>query len=69
MIIPAFKEAVIVMNGVELTEGQSMTIRVALEGMAMSLADGQLGDDDHGKAMTKSYMRSIDEIRIPMYNK
>lgn len=60
-------EAIIIINEQQLTEAQSATIRVALEGFALNLGDGGLGDDNHGKAMTKIYQDRISEIRKPLY--
>lgn len=55
------------MNGMRLTAGQAMTVRVALEGFASDLIDRGLGDDEHGKKMTASYLRNINDIRYAMY--
>jgi hypothetical protein len=54
-------EAVIEINGHRLTEGESMTVRVALSSMAMELEDG-LGDDENGKAITAGYRSAIASI-------
>jgi len=62
-------EAIIVINGQQLTEAQAATVRVALEGFASDLHNDGLGDDDHGKAMTKIYQDRISEIRKPLYRK
>jgi hypothetical protein len=48
------KEAFISVNGQALNEGQSMTIRVALESFAMSF-------------MVNLYLHAIDSIRKIMY--
>jgi hypothetical protein len=61
------KEAFISVNGQALNEGQSMTIRVALESFAMSLKSDGLGDDTHGKNMVNLYLHAIDSIRKIMY--
>ena len=58
------REAEIVVNGHVLTSAQASTIRVALENMAMFLHSDGLGDDEHGKEMTKLYMQHIAAIRI-----
>lgn len=55
-------EARITINGVELTVGQAMTIRCALNSFGASLADGGLGDDEHGNTMTEIYLANIREI-------
>jgi hypothetical protein len=56
-------EPLITVWGKELTIGQSMTIRVAIESFANDLMENGLGDDEMGKLMTKSYLEDIDEIR------
>lgn len=55
-------EATITIEGVPLTVGQSMTIRVALNHFLSSLEEEGLGDDDHGKAMVKNYTARGREI-------
>lgn len=45
-----WKEAAITINGHRLTVAESMTLRVAL-----SCFDGDSGDDEHGRFMTKAY--------------
>lgn len=56
-------EAMITINGHLLTFGQSMTLRVALEGMAMELTTNGLGSDYYGRAMAAEYLACIREIR------
>lgn len=49
-------EAAITINGHTLTEGEAMTVRVALTDFLFTLADPNgLGDDDHGRRMTAGY--------------
>lgn len=55
-------EAHIVINGNRLTDAQSMTVRVALESFAVTMADG-LGHDAHGRQMVAGYKESILDIR------
>lgn len=55
-------EPYIVINGVALTEGQAMTVRVALGVFAMDLKENGCGDDEHGKAMSAGYTDRLDEI-------
>jgi hypothetical protein len=50
-------------NGHVVTEGQAMTVRVAIEAMARDLVESGLGDDEHGKIMTEGYLARIDELR------
>lgn len=54
-------EPAIIINGVRLTTGQAMTVRVALGSFAMSLNDG-LGDDEHGRQMTAAYRERLREL-------
>ncbi len=60
-------ESLIVVNGMTLTYAESMTIRVALESFAAELIANGLGDDSHGKAMTKAYLKNINSVRGYMY--
>ena len=63
----SFQEPTVVINDVELTSGEAMAVRVALEAFSTSLMEDGLGDDDHGKAMVKGYMKNIESIRKSMY--
>lgn len=54
-------------NGAELSVGQAMTIRVAIESFAADLVDEGLGDDEHGKKMTDAYLQNIAAIRKLMF--
>jgi hypothetical protein len=56
-------ESTIVINGHELTEGQSMTVRVALESFMSDLCRDGLGDDDIGKSICDGYKACIKQIR------
>jgi hypothetical protein len=58
-------EPQITINGIQLSEGQAMTLRVALESFAMDLTKG-LGDDETGKKITIGYQRNISIIRRMM---
>jgi hypothetical protein len=49
-------------NGVELNQAQCMTVHAALQSMAMDLKENGLGNDEHGKFMTKAYLKRIKEI-------
>lgn len=55
------READMTISGVALTVGESMTVRCAVQEFAMTLADG-LGNDAHGKVMTKHYLEAIRNI-------
>lgn len=59
-------EPEIVINGHRLLSAQAMTIRVAIETFAVALGEG-LGDDNHGRSLSKLYMKRIEEIRRYMY--
>ena len=54
-------EPIITINGIQLTDGQAMTVRGALNGFSVDLQDG-LGDDEHGRAMTGAYQDRLSEI-------
>lgn len=56
------KEPEITINGVKLTTAQACTIRVALTDFHMTLKHQGLGDDLHGKTMTKLYTQRIHEL-------
>jgi hypothetical protein len=61
------EEPRITISGVRLTEGQAMTLRVALESFAVDVASGGLGGGRHGRAMARGYAKRIDEIRRLMF--
>jgi len=61
------KEPEIIINGNKLSEGQAMTIRVAIESFAFRLEDG-LGNDETGKQIAKNYKDRINEIRNMIFN-
>lgn len=56
-------EPEIKINGVTLTVGQAMTVRVALQSFACSMAHpNALGDDEHGRMMVKAYIGNVAQI-------
>lgn len=55
-------EPKIVINGKFLSDAQAMTVRVAVNSFSIDLQSNGLGDDEHGKAMTKLYVERIQEI-------
>lgn len=55
-------EPSIMINGSRLSEGQAMTIRVALNSFARSLQDDGLGDDKHGREMAAAYAKRLNEL-------
>lgn len=58
----AWKEPDVTINGVRLTKGQAMTVRVALESFALDLSEG-LGDDEMGQKICEGYKGQIESIR------
>ena len=52
-----------VINGVELTDGQSMTLYAALCNFFMDLQTTEsLGTDEHGQMMRKGYLDRLAEL-------
>jgi hypothetical protein len=60
-------EPTITINGGVLSEGQAMTVRVALETFALSLFHEGLGQDATGTAICRGYLARIEEIRGMMF--
>lgn len=61
-------EPVITVNGHELSIGQAMALRVAIESFAGELAaPDSLGEDLHGRLMQQGYMDRINEVRRLIY--
>lgn len=59
-------EPEITINGILLSVGQSMTVRVAIQSFLMSLAETGCGNDEHGRKMTAAYQRLCAEINDAM---
>ncbi|MDU8350864.1 hypothetical protein RYA05_03030 [Pseudomonas syringae pv. actinidiae] len=55
-------EATIVIDGVQLSSSQSMTVRVALDSFRDQLFERGLGDDAHGISMVESYTKNAAEV-------
>jgi hypothetical protein len=55
-------EAEITINGVRLSDAESMTVRVAIDTLANVLAEG-LGLENDGTALTDRYMESLSRIQ------
>jgi hypothetical protein len=55
-------EAKIVINGVELSLGQAMTMRVALTAFLSNLRKDGLGEDERGAGITKGYIDRGEEV-------
>ena len=60
-------EPTITVNDTELSEGQAMTVRVALETFALMLSHEGLGEDETGIAICRGYLARIEEIRAMMF--
>jgi len=58
-----FKEPKITINDKLLSDGEAMTIRVAVESFAHDLISNGLGNDDTGKAICRGYLTNINKIR------
>ena len=58
-------EAEITINGVKLSDAESMTVRVAIDTLANVLAEG-LGFENDGIALTDRYMASLSRIQNPL---
>ena len=56
------EEAQIVINGIKLTDAESMTVRVAIDTLANVLADGLALESD-GEALANRYMVSLTRIQ------
>lgn len=55
-------EPKIIINGIELTEAQALTVRVAVQSFAIGLSSQGLGDDATGMAIAAGYHARIAEI-------
>lgn len=53
----------IIINGTKLTQGEAMTVHVALQSLGAAMQEpNAMGDDEHGKFMQKAYLANIDAI-------
>ena len=59
-------EPIKTLNGHALSEGQAMTLRVAIENFAGDLVRDGLGDDERGQKMAAAYLARISEVRALM---
>jgi hypothetical protein len=58
-----FNEPEIIINGMRLSSAQAMAVRVAVTSYHGEMSDPvALGDDDHGRAMTKAYRERLSEV-------
>ena len=63
-----FKEPLITINGQLCHEGEAMTLRVALEGLAGEMSKkNALGKDAMGESIREGYLRSVYSIRTKMH--
>lgn len=62
-------EPSIIINGIKLSDGAVMTIRVALESFWIDLKADGLGNDNHGKNMAVAYKGQINHIRDLMFKR
>lgn len=60
--MPRYEEAQIIINGKQLTIGESMTVRMALNSFRMTLEEDGFGDDENGKKMAGLYTSNIRTI-------
>lgn len=49
-------------NGVKLTVGQAVTVRVAISAFITSIQNDGLGDDEHGRKMAEAYIDRAREV-------
>lgn len=62
-------EPIIIINGVELTKAQAMTIRIAVDTLMIDLTRNGLGNDEVGEAICRGYLRAIDGIKLAMHKR
>ena len=56
-------ESKVTINGIELTVGQVMSIRVAVSSMIMEMSEPDaLGSDEMGKLLANGYVRNLREV-------
>lgn len=59
---PPPAEPAITINGVTLTSGEAMTVRVAVNNFLIDLQHHSLCDDEHGQKMDAFYLATLREI-------
>ena len=59
-------EPKIEINGVTLTDSQTIAVRIAVESLGVTIEDG-LGDDDYARQLAELYRSRIEEVRDLMY--
>lgn len=60
-------EPLVSINGVQLTNAQTVALRVAVSNYLSDLQDSNLGDDPHGQAVTKLYLARLQEVSELMH--
>lgn len=58
-----WKEPLITINGVAISPGAAMTVRVAIESYAMWLDENALGDDEPARSIRAGYLKQIQYLR------
>lgn len=61
------REALITIDGVELSPAESMTVRVALSSFASHLCENGLGTDKTGKVLTVGYLKAVASVTKLIY--
>jgi len=61
--IKIIHEPDIIINGIECSQAEAMTLRVALGSFIMSLRADGLGEDDIGKSITEGYLLNADKLQ------
>ena len=61
------EEAEITVNGVKLTDTESMTVRVAIDTLANVLAEGL--EENEGRELTDLYLASLTRIQTLLENR
>lgn len=62
-------EPSIIINGIQLSEAQAMSIRVAISHFKDDLEEKGLGDDKLGKELTSGYLERLSEINAIIFVK
>lgn len=65
--MPRSSEALVTINGVNLSNAQSIALRMAVLNYLNDLINNGLGDDEVGKALTAAYIERLKEIEIVMH--
>jgi len=64
MSIELQRETPITINGQPLSEGQAMSVRVAVEAYLVEMSqEGALGEDERGEGIRQGYLGRLTEVR------